>query len=232
MIARAIWAEAIGSFLLFACVIGSGVMGDRLSGGNVAVALLGNALATGAMLFVLITMLGAISGAHFNPAVTLVMRLRGDIGLGPAIGHVIAQLAGGIVGVWTAHLMFDLPVFELSTHARTGVGQWTGEGVATFGLLLTIIGTVRMRPEWVPASVALYITSAYWFTSSTSFADPAITIARSLSNTFAGIAPADVPGFIAAQIIGALLAHMAGKALFDGHTELATPVDPARLAQG
>ena len=219
MISRAMWAEAIGSFLLFACVIGSGVMGERLSGGNVAVALLGNTLATGAMLFVLITMLGAISGAHFNPAVTMVMRLRGEIGTTAALCHAAAQLAGGILGVWTAHLMFDLPILELSTKARTGIGQWTGEGVATFGLLLTIIGTVRMRPQWVPASVALYITSAYWFTSSTSFANPAITVARSLSNTFAGIAPADVPGFMAAHRAGALLAHFAAKALFDSYPE-------------
>ena len=219
MMTRAMAAEAIGSFLLFATVIGSGVMGERLSGGNVAVALLGNTLATGAMLYVLITMLGAISGAHFNPAVTLVMRLRGDIGTPAALGHVIAQLVGGVLGVWTAHLMFDLPILEFSAHSRTGLGQWAGEGVATFGLLLTIIGTVRMAPERVPASVALYITAAYWFTSSTSFANPAITIARSLSNTFAGIAPADVPGFIAAQLAGALLAHLAGKALFDGHAE-------------
>ena len=219
MNARAMWAEALGSFLLFATVIGSGVMGERLSGGNVAVALLGNTLATGAMLYVLIAMLGAISGAHFNPAVTFVMRLRGEIGTSAALGHVVAQLVGGILGVWTAHLMFDLPILEFSTHSRTGIGQWAGEGVATFGLLLTIIGTVRMAPERVPASVALYITAAYWFTSSTSFANPAITIARSLSNTFAGIAPADVPGFIAAQLAGALLAHWAGKALFDSHAE-------------
>ena len=200
---RAIWAEGIGSFLLFATVIGSGIMGDRLSGGNVAVALLGNTLATGAMLFVLITMLGAISGAHFNPAVTMVMR------------HVAAQLVGGILGVWAAHVMFGLPVLEISTKARTGIGQWLGEAIATFGLLLTIIGTARMRPDWVPASVALYITAAYWFTSSTSFANPAITIARSLSDTFAGIAPASVPGFIMAQIAGALAAHFAARALFD-----------------
>jgi glycerol uptake facilitator-like aquaporin len=219
MNARSMWAEALGSFLLFATVIGSGVMGERLAGGNVAVALLGNTLATGAMLYVLIAMLGAISGAHFNPAVTLVMRLRGDIGPSAALGHVAAQLVGGIFGVWTAHLMFDLPILEFSTHSRTGLGQWAGEGVATFGLLLTIIGTVRMAPERVPASVALYITAAYWFTSSTSFANPAITIARALSNTFAGIAPIEVPGFIAAQIAGALLAHWAGKALFDSHAE-------------
>ena len=216
---RAFWAEAIGSFFLFGTVIGSGVMGDRLSGGNVAVALLGNTLATGAILFVLITMLGAISGAHFNPAVTMVMRLRGEIDTAGALGHVVAQLAGGILGVWTAHLMFDQPILQFSTHARTGIGQWAGEGVATFGLLFTIIGTVRMRPQWVPASVALYITSAYWFTSSTSFANPAITVARSLSNTFAGIAPADVPAFIVAQLAGALLAHFAGKVLFDSHPE-------------
>ena len=215
MIRRAMWAEGIGSFLLFATVIGSGIMGDRLSGGNVAVALLGNTLATGAMLFVLITMLGAISGAHFNPAVTMVMRLRGDIGTAGALGHVAAQLVGGILGVWAAHVMFGLPVLEISTKARTGIGQWLGEAIATFGLLLTIIGTARMRPDWVPASVALYIIAAYWFTSSTSFANPAITIARSLSDTFAGIAPASVPGFIMAQIAGALAAHFAAKALFD-----------------
>lgn len=212
---RAMWAEAVGSFLLFATVIGSGVMGERLAGGNIAVALLGNTLATGAMLFVLITMLGAISGAHFNPAVTMVMRLRGEIDTVDALRHVGAQLIGGIVGVWVAHIMFDLPVIEFSTKVRTGSGQWAGEAVATFGLLLTIIGTVRMRPAWVPASVALYITAAYWFTSSTSFANPAITVARSLSDTFAGIAPASVPGFIAAQIAGALAAHVVGKALFD-----------------
>jgi glycerol uptake facilitator-like aquaporin len=216
---KAMWAEGIGSFLLFATVIGSGIMGDRLSGGNVAVALLGNTLATGAMLFVLVTMLGAISGAHFNPAVTMVMRLRGDIATAAALGHVAAQLAGGILGVWAAHVMFGLPVLEISTKARSGIGQWTGEAIATFGLLLTIIGTVKMRPNWVSASVALYITAAYWFTSSTSFANPAITIARSLSDTFAGIAPACVPGFIAAQILGAVAAHFAGMALFDGTGE-------------
>ena len=223
MMRRAMWAEGIGSFLLFATVIGSGIMGETLSGGNVAVALLGNTLATGAMLFVLITMLGAISGAHFNPAVTLVMRLRGDIATVAALGHVTAQLVGGILGVWAAHIMFGLPVLELSTKARTGIGPWTGEAIATFGLLLTIIGTAKMRPNAVPASVALYITAAYWFTSSTSFANPAITIARSMSNTFAGIAPVHVPGFIFAQIIGALAAHFAGKALFGGVEERRAP---------
>ncbi|WP_226018638.1 MIP/aquaporin family protein [Novosphingobium sp. FKTRR1] len=216
-------AEALGSFLLFATVIGSGVMADRLSGGNVAVALLGNTIATGAMLFVLITMFGAISGAHFNPAVTLVMRLRGQISTAAALGHVVAQLVGGILGVWTAHAMFDLPVWQISQHVRTGPGQWLGEGVATFGLLLTILGTVRMRAEAVPTSVALYITAAYWFTSSTSFANPAITVARALSDTFAGIAPASAPGFIAAQLAGALAAHLVADLLF---ADPATPPKP------
>lgn len=197
-------AEGIGSFFLFATVIGSGVMAENLSGGNVAVALLGNTLATAAMLFVLITMLGPISGAHFNPAVSLVFRLRGELNTLETLGHVFAQLAGGVLGVWAAHLMFDLPIIELSTKVRTGLGQWTGEGIATFGLVLTILTTLRSKREWVPVSVALYIAAAYWFTSSTSFANPAITIARSLSNTFAGIAPADVPAFVVAQVLGAM----------------------------
>ena len=211
---RPILAEATGSFLLFATVIGSGVMGDTLANGNVAVALLGNTIATGAMLFVLITMLGPVSGAHFNPAVTLVFRLLGAIDTRQALGHVAAQIAGGVLGVWAAHAMFDLPLLALSTKARTGPGQWTGETIATFGLVLTILGTLRHRPQAVPASVALYITAAYWFTSSTSFANPAITLARSLSNTFAGIAPADAPAFIACQLVGALLALAAARLLF------------------
>jgi len=211
---RALWAEAVGSFLLFATVIGSGIMGEHLSGGNIAVALLANTLATGAILFVLITMLGPLSGAHFNPAVTLVMRLRGAIGTPAALGYLVAQLVGGIAGVWVAHAMFDLPVLQVSHHLRSGPGQWLGEGVATFGLVLTILGTVQSRPTWVPASVALYITAAYWFTSSTSFANPAITIARSLSDTFAGIAPVSVPGFVVAQIAGALIALGSATALF------------------
>jgi glycerol uptake facilitator-like aquaporin len=215
---RAILAEALGSFLLFATVIGSGIMGERLAGGNVAIALLGNTIATGAILFVLITMFGPVSGAHFNPAVTLVMRLRREISSRVAIAFVAAQLGGGILGVWVAHLMFDLPILELSTKVRSGPGQLTGEAIATFGLILTILGTVRIRPAAVPASVALYITAAYWFTSSTSFANPAITIARSLSDSFAGIAPACVPGFIAAQLVGAIAAFLLGSALFAGRT--------------
>ena len=211
---RNLMAEALGSFFLFATVIGSGIMAEQLSGGNIAVALLGNTLATGAMLFVLITMLGPISGAHFNPAVTLVMVLRGDLRRTALAAYIPAQLAGGILGVWAAHLMFGLPIIQFSEHSRTGIGQWAGEFIATFGLVLTILGTVRMRPAAVPSSVALYITAAYWFTSSTSFANPAITIARSLSNTFAGIAPADVSGFVLAQLAGSLAAAGAARWLF------------------
>lgn len=214
MIRRALLSEALGSLILFATVIGSGIMADRLAGGNVAVALLGNTLATGAILFVLVTMLGPVSGAHLNPAVTLVMRLRGHVSTKLVIGYAAAQLLGGILGVWLAHRMFDLPVLQLSHKVRTGPGQWTGEAVATFGLILTIVGTAKMRPESIPTSVALYITAAYWFTSSTSFANPAITIARSLSGSFAGIAPACVPGFIAAQMLGAVAAYFAADLLF------------------
>ena len=213
-VARRLLAEAIGSFYLFATVVGSGIMAERLADGNMAVALLGNTLATGAMLFVLIAMLGPTSGAHFNPAVSLVMWLRKELAGRELAGFVTLQLIGGIAGVWAAHLMFDVPVLQVSAKARSGVGQWTGESIATFGLVLTILGTVRMRPAWVPASVALYITAAYWFTSSTSFANPAITIARSLSDSFAGIAPGGVPGFIAAQLFGALAAHFVAKVLF------------------
>ncbi len=212
---RALLAEGVGSFFLFACVIGSGIMASNLAQGNDAIALLGNTLATGAILFVLITMLGPVSGAHFNPAVTLVMASRGDIGWRVAGAYVLVQIAFGILGAWAAHLMFDLPTLQLSVKARTGLGQWAGEAIATFGLILTILGTARHRPHWVPASVALYITAAYWFTSSTSFANPAITLARSLSDTFAGIAPHDVPLFVMAQLVGAGLAAVIGRILFD-----------------
>lgn len=212
---RSIAAEAVGSFFLFATVVGSGIMAERLSDGNIAVALLGNAIATGAMLFALITMLGPISGAHFNPAVTLVMRLRKDLATTTAFVFILAQLAGGIAGVWTAHLMFDEPIWQLSTKSRTGVGQWAGEFVATSGLVLTILGTLKTRAHLVPISVSLYIIAAYWFTSSTSFANPAITIARSLSNSFAGIAPVDVAPFIVAQILGALSGLAMAHFIFD-----------------
>jgi glycerol uptake facilitator-like aquaporin len=214
-LARRLAAEALGSFFLFACVIGSGIMAQRLAHGNDAVALIGNTLATGAMLFVLITMLGPISGAHMNPAVSLVAASRGELSWRDAGAYILAQLAFGILGAWAAHLMFDLPTLQLSVKARTGLGQWTGEFIATFGLILTILGTVRFRREWVPASVALYIIAAYWFTSSTSFANPAITVARSLSDTFAGIAPRDVPSFIVAQLAGAAAAAFVARHLFD-----------------
>ena len=190
-------------------------MAADLSRGNDAIALLGNTLATGAILFVLITMLGPISGAHMNPAVSLVAATRRELQWTDAAAYILAQLVFGILGAWAAHLMFDLPTLQLSLKARTGLGQWVGEAIATFGLILTILGTVRHRREWVPASVALYITAAYWFTSSTSFANPAITIARSLSDTFAGIAPRDVPMFIIAQLTGAALAAVIARNLFD-----------------
>ena len=214
-LARRIVAEGLGSFFLFACVIGSGIMAERLSGGNDAVALLGNTLATGAILFVLITMLGPISGAHMNPAVSLVAASRRELSWPDAAAYIFAQLCFGILGAWAAHLMFDLPALQLSVKARTGLGQWIGEAIATFGLILTILGTVRFRPQSVPASVGLYLTAAYWFTSSTSFANPAITIARSLSDTFAGIAPRDVPLFIVAQLIGAAVAALLARWLFE-----------------
>ena len=214
-LARRLAAEGIGSFFLFAAVIGSGVMAEALAGGNVAVALIGNTLATGAMLFVLITILQPISGAHFNPAVSLVFASRGELQWRDAATFIAVQFLGGVLGAWAAHLMFDLPILQYSIKARSGIGQWTGEAVATFGLILTIIGTVRHRPTWVPASVALYITSAYWFTSSTSFANPAITIVRSMSDSFAGIAPRDVPMFVVSQLLGAAVAVLVSRVLFD-----------------
>src|SRR6185369_8045957 len=218
-LARRLLAEGVGSFFLFACVIGSGIMAQNLSNGNDAIALLGNTLATGAILFVLITMLGPISGAHMNPAVSLVALSRRELSWSDAAAYIVAQLTFGILGAWAAHLMFDLPTLQLSMKARTGLGQWAGEFIATFGLILTILGTVRFRREWVPAGVALYITAAYWFTSSTSFANPAITVARSITNTFAGIAPHDVPLFIFAQLLGAACAALVAKVLFDPSAE-------------
>jgi glycerol uptake facilitator-like aquaporin len=213
-LARRLTAEAIGSFFLFCVVIGSGIMGETLSGGNGAIALLGNTLATGAILFVIILIFAPLSGAHFNPAVTLVAMLRREISARDAALYVMIQLAGGIIGVWAAHLMFDLDILQFSTKARTGGGQWAGEAIATFGLIFTILGAVRYRPAWAAPAVGLYISAGYWFTSSTSFANPAITVARSLSDTFAGIAPADVGPFLLAQIAGALLAAGIGKWLF------------------
>ena len=203
---RRLAAEALGTALLLAVVIGSGIMGERLSGGNVAIALLGNTLATGAALVVLITVFGPLSGAHFNPAVTLAFLIRREIPARLAAGYVLAQAAGGILGVWAAHAMFAEPIWQVSTKLRDGPAQWWSEAVATFGLVLAILGSIRFRPQATPAIVGLYITSAYWFTASTSFANPAVTLARCLSNTFAGIAPSSAPGFIAAQLAGAALA--------------------------
>jgi glycerol uptake facilitator-like aquaporin len=214
-LARRVAAEGLGAFFLFATVIGSGIMAQNLAQGNDAVALLGNTLATGAMLFVLITVLGPISGAHMNPAVSLVAAARRELSWGDGAAYIAAQFACGILGAWAAHVMFGLPALQLSVKARTGLGQWTGEFIATFGLILTILGTVRFRQAWVPASVALYIVAAYWFTSSTSFANPAITVARSLTNSFAGIAPHDVLPFIAAQLLGAGCAALLARWLFD-----------------
>lgn len=202
-------AEFLGSAFLLATVIGSGVMGESLAGGNIAIALLANTLATGAILVVLITMLGPISGAHFNPAVTAVFVARRDIAAGHGAAYVIAQLAGGVLGVLVAHAMFDLPVLQLSLKARSGLAQGFSEWVATFGLILTILLTLRARAEAVAVSVGLYITAAYWFTASTSFANPAVTIARAFSNTFAGIRLEDVPLFVAMQLAGAFCAFAA-----------------------
>ncbi len=205
-LSRRLAAEGLGSFFLFAAVIGSGVMAESLAGGNVAIALLANTIATGAILYVVIAMLGPISGAHFNPAVTLAFLLRREIAAREALLYALVQIAAGALGAWAVHLMFDLPILQFSTKARAGIGQWSGEFVATFGLVLVILTLLRHRAEAIPMAVALYITSAYWFTSSTSFANPAITIVRSLSDSFAGIAPADVPLFIAAQLLGTVCA--------------------------
>lgn len=208
-------AESVGSFFLFACVIGSGIMSQNLSGGNDALALLGNTLATGAMLFVLITVLGPISGGHMNPAVSLIAAARREIRWGDAAAYIATQFTFGILGAWAAHLMFGLATLQVSVKPRHGLGQLASEFIATFGLILTILGTVHFRKAWVPATVALYITAAYWFTSSTSFANPAITVARSLTNTFAGIAPPDVPLFVLAQLVGAACAALLSRWLFD-----------------
>ena len=190
-------------------------MADQLSGGNIAIALLGNTIPTGAILVVLITLFGPVSGAHFNPAVTLVFALRNEISKMEGISFVAAQIIGGILGVLIAHLMFDLELFQLSQTSRTGHAQWAAEVVATFGLIVTILGTLKSKPDAVPLAVGLYITAAYWFTASTSFANPAVTIARSLSDTFAGILPQHMPAFVIAQIVGAILAWLYCKWQFD-----------------
>lgn len=203
---RRLCAEFAGTAMLLAIVVGSGIMGERLAGGNDAIALLGNTIATGAGLIVLIQMFGPISGAHFNPAVTLAAMLKREMGAGIGIGYAAAQLAGGIGGVWLAHAMFAAPIVQISEKARDGLPQALAECVATFGLIGTILATRRNRPDFTPVAVGLYITAAYWFTASTSFANPAVTIARSLTNSFAGIAPHSAPLFIAGQIAGTLAA--------------------------
>ncbi len=191
-------AEALGTAFLLAAVVGSGIMAQRLSGGNGALALLCNTIPTGAILTVLILIFGPLSGAHFNPAVSIAFALRRVLSWSDAVAYIMVQIVGGVIGVWMAHLMFELPVWQVSLNARTGAGQWLAEFVATFGLLLTILGCVARTPAAVPYAVGLYITSAYWFTASTSFANPAVTIARSLSNTFAGIAPTGISALSAA----------------------------------
>lgn len=208
-LSRRLAAEALGTGLLLAVVVGSGIMGERLAEGNAAVALLANALATGAALIVLITIFGPVSGAHFNPAVTLVFALRRELSWARAGAYVAVQAAAAVLGVWMAHAMFGEPVLQVAEKVRGGHAQAFSEVVATFGLVGTILGALRFRPDLTPAMVGLYITAAYWFTASTSFANPAVTLARSLSDTFAGIAPASVPAFLAAQLLGALLAARA-----------------------
>ena len=203
---RRLTAEFLGTALLLVAVVGSGIMAERLATGNLAVALLANALATGAALVVLIAIFAPLSGAHFNPCVTLYFALRGEMTWSRAALYALTQFAAAVAGVWLAHAMFGLPLIEVSSHLRSGPPQWLAEAIATFGLLLTIAGALRYCPAATPMLVGLYITGAYWFTASTSFANPAVTIARSLTDSFAGIAPASAPGFIAAQVLATLAA--------------------------
>lgn len=207
-------AEGLGTAFLLIGVVGSGIMGETLADGNTAIALLANAIATGCILYVLITTLGPISGAHFNPAVTLAFLLRREISRADAGAYVVVQIIGGVLGVWAAHLMFELAILQTSTTDRTGVSQWFSEILATFGLLFVIFGGIKNKPDAIPTLVALYITGAYWYTSSTSFANPAVTIARGFSDTFAGINPAHIPMFIAMQVIGVGVAAVVLPQLF------------------
>lgn len=213
---RRIVAEAIGTAMLLAAVVGSGIMADRLSGGNQAMALLANTIATGAALVALILTFGSISGAHFNPVVTVADAAQGGMAWRDVPGYVIAQCTGAVLGVWMAHAMFEQPLFMLSRHVRSGPAQMFSEFVATFGLMAVIWGCSRRRASAVPFAVAAYITAAYWFTASTSFANPAVTIARALSDTFAGIRPIDVPGFVVAQVVGGSAATMLFRWLLSG----------------
>lgn len=210
-LSRRLVAEGLGTALLLAVVVGSGIMAERLAGGNVAIALLANAIATGAGLVALILMFGTVSGAHFNPVVTLSEAWQRNLPAREVGPYIASQILGAFAGVAAAHLMFSLPLFAASEHVRTGAAQWWSEFVATFGLIGVIIGCSRSRPTVTPFGVAAYITAAYWFTSSTSFANPAVTLARAVTNTFAGVRPSDAPGFILAQVLGAVAATL----LFD-----------------
>jgi glycerol uptake facilitator-like aquaporin len=217
---RRLAAEALGTFFLVMAIVGSGIMAQNLAGGNVALALLANMASTGAVLFVIIAIFISVSGAHFNPAVSLVMWVRGDLGRGDALAYIAVQILGGCLGAVAAHLMFGLEPVQFAQTARNGTGQWIGEFIATFGLIATILGCVRFNLNLVAPAVALYISSAYWFTSSTSFANPAVTIARAFTDTFSGIAPHHVPAFLVAEIAGALLAaFVMGWLLWPGATE-------------
>ena len=217
---RRLAAEARGTFFLVMAIVGSGIMAQNLAGGNVALALLANMASTGAVLFVIIAIFISVSGAHFNPAVSLVMWVRGDLGRGDALAYIAVQILGGCLGAVAAHLMFGLEPVQFAQTARNGTGQWIGEFIATFGLIATILGCVRFNLNLVAPAVALYISSAYWFTSSTSFANPAVTIARAFTDTFSGIAPHHVPAFLFAEIAGALLAaFVMGWLLWPGATE-------------
>ena len=211
---RALLAEFSGTLLLVCTVVGSGIMAVNLADGNDAVALLGNTIATGAILYVLISIFGPVSGAHFNPAVSLVFALRGELPLSLLAAYIAVQATGGICGTMLAQAMFELPLLDPSQNVRGGVGQWLGEGVATFGLLVTILGGLAYRANAVPALVGLYITAGYWFTSSTSFANPAVTLARGFTDSFSGIRPLDMPGFWLAQIAGAILAMLVARVIF------------------
>jgi glycerol uptake facilitator-like aquaporin len=212
--AQKLFAEALGSALLLATVVGSGIMGAALASGNDAIALLGNTIPTGAILFVLITIIGPVSGAHFNPAVTLAMAITGRLPAAQALPYILCQIAGAVVGVFLAHAMFDLSILQFSSKLRWSAGQWVAEATATFGLLVVIFGCLRYNIAAIPAAVGLYITAAYWFTASTSFANPAVTLARALTDTFAGIKPEAVLPFIAAQLLGAALAIPVANYLF------------------
>jgi glycerol uptake facilitator-like aquaporin len=226
-------AELMGTGFLVATVVGSGIMAENLAGGNAGLALLGNTLPTGAILAVLIVVFGGISGAHFNPAVSLVFWHRRELAWRDLLSYALVQIMGGIIGTLAAHAMFDSAIFQVSEKARSGLSQWFSEGVATFGLVLAILGTLRSKPEAMPFTVGLYITAAYWFTASTSFANPAVTIARAFTNSFSGIAPSSVPLFVVSQLAGALLAGCVSRWLFASENfsrktrSLIAPASPA-----